>query len=57
MSDLTARRSLDAVAVQSLVDELLALLPDLLHDWTVLAEFDGAYALQRCRVCRTEVVR
>lgn len=57
MSGLAARGSLDAVAVQSLVDELLELLPDLLHDWLVLAEFDGAYALQRCRVCGTEVVR
>ena len=37
--------------------ELRALLPDLLHDWAVVAEFDGAYALHRCRICRTEVVR
>ena len=55
MSDLTARPR--PAVVQSLVDELRALLPDLLHDWAVLAEFDGDYALQRCRVCGTEVVR
>lgn len=40
-----------------LLEDFTALLPDLLHDWVLLAEYDGAYALHRCRVCRTEVVR
>lgn len=38
-------------------DGLAALLPDLLHDWLLLAEYDGGYALHRCRLCGTEVVR
>lgn len=43
--------------VEAAVAALRAALPDLLHDWVLLAEYDGAYALHRCRVCRTEVVR
>ena len=43
--------------LEAALDELRAGLPDLLHDWVVVAEYDGAYALHRCRVCRTEVVR
>jgi len=46
----------DAAAAQALVDDLAALLPDLLHDWSVVAEYDGAYALRRCRICGTELV-
>lgn len=44
-------------AVERSVAVLLARLDELLHDWQLLAEYDGGYALHRCRVCRTEVVR
>jgi hypothetical protein len=44
-------------AMAALTAALHAVLPDLLHDWVLLAEYDGAYALHRCRVCRTELVR
>ena len=43
--------------VQDAVDALHGLLPDLLHDWALVAEYDGDYALHRCRHCSTELVR
>jgi hypothetical protein len=30
---------------------------ELLHDWRTVSEHDGGYALLRCQVCGTEVVR
>ena len=47
--------SVDAVA--RMLAALPELLADLVHDWQVLAEYDGAYTLHRCSVCRTELVR
>lgn len=28
----------------------------LLHDWTVLAEYDAEYVVARCSVCDTEAL-